>query len=76
MYGLDGEANVQATGVSGTTWSSSEIKVDSGILTVKANATGASISSTLKVQILVDGVVKKEVISTGQALTATANVIL
>ena len=71
MYGFNGEANVQATGVSGTVWTSPETKIDGGgILVVKVNATGANASSNLKVQILVDGVVKKEVTSTGQALTA------
>lgn len=40
---------------------------------VKAKAIGANASSTLKVQIYVDGVLKKEVITTGQDLEARAD---
>lgn len=68
--------------VSGTTWTSSEITEKDRLRagetvnrtkTVVAKATGASASSTLKVQIYVDGVLKKEVITTGQDLKSKAD---
>lgn len=73
-YSFDGDPDISITGLSGTTWTSSETADYLSTAKVKVNATGASATSTLKVQILVDGVVKKEVISTGQALTATATI--
>ena len=70
-----------AVSISGTTWVSPEItrteKLSVGTafpLTALADvkATGATISSTLKVQIYVDGILKKEEVVTGQNLKAIA----
>jgi hypothetical protein len=74
VYGYDANATT-ATSLSGTSWSSPEITVPAGALTlnVAANATGANASSTLKVQIFVDGVLKKEGTSSGQYLSASTN---
>ncbi|MFP3598281.1 hypothetical protein [Chryseobacterium sp. SIMBA_029] len=74
VYGYDANATT-ATSLNGTSWSSPEITVPAGALTLNAavNATGANASSTLKVQIYVDGVLKKEGTSSGQYLSASAN---
>ncbi|MBV8324962.1 hypothetical protein [Chryseobacterium sp.] len=72
-YGIDGSATT-ATSLSGTTWSSPEITTQPGAYTanVAVNAIGANASSTLKVQIWVDGELKKEGTSSGQILAASA----
>ncbi|CAI8900888.1 hypothetical protein [Chryseobacterium sp. IT-36CA2] len=66
-----------ATNVSGTTWVSPELggierlpvgRVSSSRALAIVEATGANASSTLKVQIYVDGVLKKEEMATGQNL--------
>lgn len=74
VYGIDGNPTT-ATSLSGTTWSSSEITTEAGAMSanVAINAVGASTSSTLKVQIWVDGELKKEGTSSGQYLSASAS---
>lgn len=73
VYGIDGNPTT-ATSLSGTTWSSPEITSEAGAMSanVAVNAIGASASSTLKVQIWVDGELKKEGTSSGQYLSASA----
>lgn len=74
VYGIDGNPTT-ATSLSGTTWSSPEITTEAGAMgaNVAVNAVGASASSTLKVQIWVDGELKKEGTSSGQYLSASAS---
>ncbi|MBW3522778.1 MmpS family transport accessory protein [Chryseobacterium sp. NKUCC03_KSP] len=74
VYGIDGNPTT-ATSLSGTTWSSPEITTETGAMSanVAINAIGASTSSTLKVQIWVDGELKKEGTSSGQYLSASAS---
>lgn len=74
VYGIDGNPTT-ATSLSGTTWSSPEITTEAGAMSanVAINAIGASTSSTLKVQIWVDGELKKEGTSSGQYLSASAS---
>lgn len=73
VYGYDATLTT-ASALSGTTWTSPEITApaNSNVATIMVNAMGVNISSTLKVQIFVDGVLKKEGTSTGTALSATA----
>ncbi len=63
-----------ASSIGGTTWSSTTITAPSNatIATVSMNAIGNNSSSTLKVQIYVNGILKKEAFSTGTALAAIA----
>lgn len=74
VYGYD-NTPTSATGLSGTTWTSPEINVPAGtvLTTATVNAMGANASSSLKVQVFVDGEFKKEGTSTGQALTASVS---
>ncbi|KMQ69464.1 hypothetical protein ACM39_04085 [Chryseobacterium sp. FH2] len=74
VYGIDGDAT-SASSLSGTTWTSPEVTSESGAYSanVAVSATGANASSTLKVQIWVDGELKKEGTSSGQVLSASAN---
>ncbi|SFN23764.1 hypothetical protein SAMN05421594_1737 [Chryseobacterium oleae] len=74
VYGYD-STNTTATSLSGTTWTSPEITSPAGAINVNVgvNATGSSSASTLKVQIFVDGELKKEGTSSGEILSATAN---
>ncbi len=74
VYGIDGNPTT-ATSLSGTTWTSPEITTEAGAMSanVAINAIGASTSSTLKVQIWVDGELKKEGTSSGQYLSASAS---
>lgn len=72
-FGYDSTlTNVSSIG--GTTWTSTSITAPSSanVASVSMNAIGANASSTLKVQIYVNGVLKKEGFSTGTALAATA----
>lgn len=73
VYGYDTSLTT-ASSLSGTTWNSSEIVVPANayIASIVMNGVGTSTSSTLKVQIYVDGVLKKEATSTGKALSSTA----
>ncbi|UKB85147.1 hypothetical protein LF887_05860 [Chryseobacterium sp. MEBOG06] len=74
VYGVDGNPTT-ASSLSGTTWSSPEITSEPGAYNanVAVNAIGANASSTLKVQIWVDGELKKEGTSSGQYLSASAS---
>ncbi|MDH6252922.1 hypothetical protein M2347_002649 [Chryseobacterium sp. H1D6B] len=74
VYGIDGDATT-ATSLTGTTWTSPEITAPAGAYTanVAVNAIGANAGSTLKVQIWVDGQLKKEGTSSGQVLSASTS---
>ncbi|MDN3694400.1 hypothetical protein QWZ06_19980 [Chryseobacterium tructae] len=76
VYGIDGNPT-SATSLSGTTWSSPEVTSEAGAYNanVVVNAIGVDASSTLKVQIWVDGELKKEGTSSGQYLSASASYI-
>lgn len=74
VYGIDGNP-ITVTGLSGTTWSSPELTTEGAVYNVNVvvNAIGADASSTLKVQVWVDGVLKKEGVSSGQNLSASTS---
>ncbi|KLT65322.1 hypothetical protein [Pedobacter sp. BMA] len=74
VYGYDSQIT-SATTLSGTTWTSPEITVPAGTvsLNVTGNARGVDASSSLKAQIYVDGELKKEGSSTGAVLSALAS---
>jgi len=74
VYGHDTQLTSNSS-LSGTTWSSPEIEVPAGTvsLNVTGSATGANANSTLKAQIYVDGELKREGLSTGTALSALAS---
>lgn len=74
VYGIDGNP-ITVNGLSGTTWMSPEITTETQVYNsnVVVNATGANSSSTLKVQIWVDGELKKESTVTGQVLSASTS---
>jgi hypothetical protein len=74
VYGYDSEITT-ATSLSGTTWTSPEITVPAGAVIANAgiDATGGDASATLKVQIYVDGSLKKEGTSSGEILSAHAS---
>lgn len=74
VYGIDSNVTT-ATSLSGTTWSSPEVTSEAGAYNanVVVNAIGPNASSTLKVQIWVDGELKKEGTSSGQYLSASAS---
>ncbi len=73
VYGYDSNPTT-VTSLTGTTWSSPEITVPAGsiVATAAVSATGVNASSSLKVQIFVDGELKKEGTSTGEILSASA----
>ncbi|MDR4891177.1 MULTISPECIES: hypothetical protein [unclassified Chryseobacterium] len=74
VYGIDGNPTT-ASSLSGSTWSSPEITSEPGAYTANAavNAIGPDASATLKVQIWVDGELKKEGTSSGQYLSASTS---
>lgn len=74
VYGIDGNPTT-ASSLSGTTWTSPEITSETGAYgaNVAVSALGPNASSTLKVQIWVDGELKKEGTSSGQYLSASAS---
>ncbi|MFY1047125.1 hypothetical protein [Chryseobacterium sp. GP-SGM7] len=74
VYGIDGNP-ITVNGLSGTTWMSPEITTDTKVYNsnVVVNATGANSASTLKVQIWVDGELKKESTVTGKNLSASTS---
>ncbi|WP_347217862.1 hypothetical protein [Chryseobacterium sp.] len=76
VYGIDSNATT-ASSLSGTTWSSPEVTSEAGAYNanVVVNAIGVNASSTLKVQIWVDGELKKEGTSSGQYLSASASYV-
>ena len=73
VYGYDATLTT-ASSLGGTTWTSPEINVPAGanLASITVNARGASASSTLKVQVYVNGMLKKEGTGSGAALSATA----
>lgn len=73
VYGYDNTLTT-ASSLGGTTWTSPEITApaNASVASVTLNAMGANASSTLKVQVYVNGVLKKEGTSSGTALSATA----
>ncbi|WP_316830860.1 hypothetical protein [Pedobacter aquatilis] len=74
VYGYDSNATT-STSLSGTSWTSPEITVPAGTITlnIASGATGANANSTLKAQIYVDGELKKEGTSSGAILSASAS---
>lgn len=76
VYGIDSDATT-VTSLSGTTWSSPEVTSEAGAYNanVVVNAIGTGASSTLKVQIWVDGELKKEGTSSGEYLSASASYV-
>jgi len=74
VYGIDGNP-ITVTGLSGTTWTSPEITAEGVVYNsnVVVNATGVDAASTLKVQIWVDGQLKKESVSSGLTLSASTS---
>ncbi len=60
------------TSLSGNTWSTKlTVNADVQAISLGANATATDATGTLKVQVLIDGVVVKENTSSGQYLSAT-----
>ncbi|WP_159477389.1 hypothetical protein [Chryseobacterium sp. 18068] len=74
VYGIDGNP-ITVTGLSGTTWTSPELTAEGVVYNsnVVVNATGVDAASTLKVQIWVDGQLKKESVSSGLTLSASTS---
>ncbi|MFC0427156.1 hypothetical protein [Chryseobacterium scophthalmum] len=74
VYGIDGNP-ITVTGLSGTTWTSPELTAEGVVYNtnVVVNATGVDAASTLKVQIWVDGQLKKESVSSGMTLSASTS---
>lgn len=74
VYGIDGNPTT-ASSLSGSTWSSPEVTSEPGAYSanVAVNAIGPDASATLKVQIWVDGELKKEGTSSGQYLSASTS---
>jgi hypothetical protein len=74
VYGYDAKVTT-ATSLSGTTWTSPELDVPAGtiVATAAVSATGANASSTLKLQVFVDGELKEEGTSSGQVLSASVS---
>ncbi|MEY8762007.1 hypothetical protein [Chryseobacterium tongliaoense] len=59
VYGVSG--NPKTVSLSGTTWISEEMIASEGtLINAVVNGVGANTSSTLKVQVWIDGVMKKE----------------
>ncbi|WP_370030973.1 hypothetical protein [Flavobacterium sp. 28YEA47A] len=73
LYGYDDEMT-SVSGISETSWTSPEIALpeNASVANFTANAVGADDASTLKVQIFVDGVLKKEEVGTGTILAVRA----
>nr|WP_315028812.1 hypothetical protein [uncultured Chryseobacterium sp.] len=76
VYGIDGNPTT-ASSLSGANWSSPEVTSEAGAYSanVAVNAIGPDASSTLKVQIWVDGELKKEGTSSGKILSASASYV-
>ncbi len=74
VYGYD-VTLTPVSGINAPIWTSPEITVppNASIASITANALGVNTSSSLKVQVYVNGLLKKEGISTGTALSATAH---
>lgn len=74
VYGIDGNP-ITVNGLSGATWTSPEVTAEGVVYNtnVVVNATGVDAASTLKVQIWVDGQLKKESVSSGMSLSASTS---
>ncbi|REC43209.1 hypothetical protein [Chryseobacterium sp. 5_R23647] len=74
VYGIDGNP-ITVNGLSGSTWTSPELTAEGVVYNtnVVVNATGVDAASTLKVQIWVDGQLKKESVSSGMTLSASTS---
>ncbi|WP_175622159.1 hypothetical protein [Chryseobacterium schmidteae] len=74
VYGIDGNP-ITVNGLSGMTWTSPELTAEGVVYNtnVVVNATGVDAASTLKVQIWVDGQLKKESVSSGMTLSASTS---
>lgn len=74
VYGYDSEITT-ATSLNGSTWTSPEVTVPAGTIVANASvgADGKDANSSLKVQVYVDGELKKEGTSTGEFLNASAS---
>lgn len=74
VYGIDGNP-ITVNGLSGATWTSPEVIAEGVVYNtnVVVNATGVDATSTLKVQIWVDGQLKKESVSSGMTLSASTS---
>jgi|GEM_PF-873132 len=74
VYGIDGNP-ITVNGLSGATWTSPELTAEGVVYNtnVVVNATGVDAASILKVQIWVDGQLKKESVSSGMALSASTS---
>ncbi|MBW8683852.1 hypothetical protein [Chitinophaga rhizophila] len=74
VYGYDGKVTT-ASSLSGTTWTSPEIEVPAGAISANAavSADGASNTSTLKLQLFVDGELREEGTSSGSVLSASVS---
>lgn len=70
LYGYDDEMT-SVSGISETSWTSQEIVLpeNASVANFTANAVGVNDASTLKLQIFVDGVLKKEEVGTGTILS-------
>ena len=70
LYGYDDEMT-SVSGISETSWTSPEIALpeSASVANFTANAVGATDASTLKLQVFVDGVLKKEEVGTGTILS-------
>jgi len=73
VYGYDGTLTT-ATSINSQSWTSPEITVpgDATVATITTNGRGVDASSSLKVQVYIDDVMKKEGTGTGTALSAAA----
>lgn len=74
VYGIDGNP-ITVNGLSGGTWTSPELTAEGVVYNsnVVVSATGVDAASTLKVQIWVDGQLKKESVSSGMTLSASTS---
>ncbi|WP_139419590.1 hypothetical protein [Chryseobacterium mulctrae] len=74
VYGIDGNP-ITVNGLSGATWTSPELTAEGVVYNsnVVVNGTGVDAASTLKVQIWVDGQLKKESVSSGMTLSASTS---
>lgn len=73
LYGYD-NSMTSVSGLSNATWVSPEVSVpaNANMANFSVNGVGANANSTLKVQIFVDGILKKEETKTGTILAAQA----